>query len=96
MSIGGALDLVEHGYMRVEFIANLHTEFTLTTDGLAKAIELFILILEYLRMVLMELLVVHLSSLVAVAEAVIWIVAVGSEEVLRGRGGCVAESDRLA
>ena len=47
-------------------------------------------------MVLVQLLVVHLAGLVAVAHAVVWVVAVGAKEILRRRGGRVAEADCLA
>lgn len=96
MSVGSAFHLVEHGDVGIELVTNLHAELTLATNRLAQTVELLVLLLEDLRMILVQLLVVHLAGLVAVPHAVIWVVAVLTEELLRRRGGGVAEPDRLA
>jgi hypothetical protein len=101
VAIGGGLDVVEHGDLAVELVADLHAELALAADGLAEAVKLLILLLEDAGVVLVELLVVKGGGLVAVAGRVGRVVAVGAEKAVAGLVGSsggrgrVAEADRL-
>lgn len=83
--VRGALDVVEHGDVGVELIADLHAQLTLPADGLAQAVEVLVLLLEDVGVVLVQLLVVHPAGLVAVAGGgvvAVRAIAVGPEEVI--------------
>lgn len=105
--VRSALDVVEHGDVGVELIADLHAQLALPPDRLAQAVELLVLLLEDVGVILVQLLVVHPAGLVTVAGGVVAVrvIAVGPEKVLLlccccccccGRGGGVAEADCLA
>lgn len=81
MPVGGALDLVKHGNVGVELVANLHAQLALAADGLAQPIQLLVLVVENLGVVLMELLIVHLAGLLTVPGRLggFGVVAVGAE-----------------
>lgn len=98
LTIRDALDLVQHGDVAIQLVANLHANLALAADGLAEAIELLVLLLEDLGVVLVQLLVAHLDGGVAVAGIIgvmVGVVAVGAEELRCWGGGGVAEAHRL-
>lgn len=101
MAVNDLVDLIEHGDVAVELVADLHAELPLAADGLAEAVELLVLLLEDLGMVGVQLLVVEQLGVVAVAGRVvpdIRVVAVGAKEVVGGLLlllGRVAEADGL-
>lgn len=89
--------------MRVQLITDLHAQLALAPDALAQPVQLLVLLLEDLGVVGVDLLVVELGGVVAVAVGLrVRVVAVAREEgvrrVLPGilvAAGAVAEADRF-
>lgn len=109
VAVDGGVDVVEHGDVAVELVANLQAELALAADGGAEAVEVLVLLVEDLGVVVVDLLVGEGLGLIAVARRSGGggVIMVGAEELAalgvevgvgvdawRGRG--VAEADRLA
>lgn len=85
--------------MVIQFVPNLDTELTLSPDTSAESIQLLVLLLQHVRVVIMDLLVVE----VALIRRPLGLVAVREESssvgniIINGRrgDGAVVEADRL-
>lgn len=65
--------------MAIELISNLDTQLVLAPDGLAQLIEVFVLITDYLRVMVVNLLIGHVGLVDTLGRG---FVAVRSEEIL--------------
>lgn len=105
MAVDGGVDVVEHGHVLVELVADLHAELALARDAGPQRVQLRVLLVQDLLVVRVDLRVRHLPRRVPVPRPpVLRVVPVpAAPEQLRlqvgvagsGRRGVVGEPHRL-